>query len=498
MTHPASEPSVPTAPSVAKKSPVLKNTLILVGGQLAGTPLMVLLNAIMGRYLGPAAFGHLYLATTVMRLGFLFVEWGHSGVMPAAVARDRSRAGEYLGTSLVWRLASALLICVTVTLAAPLAGYEGEFQLILGLVALQSLLGALTGACQDVVRGFERTDVTAGSQLASQILSVVVVIPVLMLGGGLIAALVAQAAVGAVVSVVTGVVTLRAGVVAIAASKRALKELFQQGSYFLSFGIAMMLQANVDTVFLSKLTPVEVVGWQGATQRLAGVLVIPASALITALYPTLSRLHVENRGDYSTTVRKSLRGALLLAVPMAACCALYRDLGVQLFSEASFGPARQNLLVFSVFLPLVYLGMTIGVALLAAGRQRAWAGVQLVAVAVSLGLDPLLIPWFQTHYGNGGIGVCVAAVLSEVLKVGIGLWMLEKGVLDGSLLVALAKAAAAGVAMLGAGVALQWLTPFVAAPIVLLVYAAALSLVRGISREEIEPIRNAIARRLAR
>lgn len=483
---------------MATKSPVFRNTLILIGGQLAGTPLMVLLNAMMGRYLGAAAFGHLYLATTVMRLGFLLVEWGHSGVIPAAVARDRARAGEYLGTSIAWRLGSAILVTIVVTLAAPLLGYTGDFQLVVGLVALQSLLGALTAAYQDVVRGFERTDVTAVSQLASQILSVVVVIPLLMLGGRLTTVLIAQAAVGMFIGIFTAAAARRAGVASIAASKPALKELFQQGSYFLWFGLAITLQANVDTVFLSKLTPVEVVGWQGATQRLAGVLVIPASALITALYPTLSRLFIEDRADYTTTVRKSIRGAMLLAVPMAACCALYRDLGVQLFSKESFGPARQNLLVFSLFLPLVYLGMTLGSSLLAAGKQRAWAGVQLVSVAVSLGLDPLLIPWFQTHYGNGGIGVCVAAVGSEVLKVGIGFWMIERSVLDRSLLVALAKAAVSGGAMLAAGIALQSLSPFVAAPVVLIVYAGTLWLVRGIRREEIEPIRNAIVRRLAR
>src|SRR6187549_2688087 len=101
----------PPAPEAPKKSgAVLRNTLILVGGQLAGVPLSILLSATMGRYLGAADFGYIYLAGTLTGFGFLLVEWGHGGVMAAAIARDRSRAGSLLGTTLLWRTLATVVV----------------------------------------------------------------------------------------------------------------------------------------------------------------------------------------------------------------------------------------------------------------------------------------------------------------------------------------------------------------------------------------------------
>ena len=79
---PDAEPLPP--PTQATEAPkksgaVLRNTLILVGGQLAGVPLSILLSATMGRYLGAEDFGYIYLAGTLTSFGFLLVESGQNG-----------------------------------------------------------------------------------------------------------------------------------------------------------------------------------------------------------------------------------------------------------------------------------------------------------------------------------------------------------------------------------------------------------------------------------
>jgi O-antigen/teichoic acid export membrane protein len=353
-------------------------------------------------------------------------------------------------------------------------------------------------ACQDTVKGYERTDFYVATQLASQFLNVVVVVPTLLLGGGLTELLVVQSVVAALSLALVLFTTRRAGVGSISVGTAAFQELFGQGKYFMSFGIAMALKGNVDAVLLTKFTSPEVVGWQAAAARLAGFLAIPASALIVALYPTLSRLNVQDREGYVTTLRNALRGTMILAVPMAACCGLYRELGIQLFSKEAFGPAQNNLLVIAVSLLFVYVSMTLGTALMAAGRQRAWAGVQMLCVVVSLGLGPILIPWFQKHYGNGGIGVCVAGVVCDIIMVVAAFVLMGRGILDRTLTILLIKVLAAGGVMVGVGLLLDFVTPFVVAPITLIAYFACLWLVGGMHRSEFAAVRDAVLRRLKR
>jgi O-antigen/teichoic acid export membrane protein len=473
--------------------------LILVGAQFVGMPLSLLVNAVMGRHLGPSDFGYVYLATTFATFGYLFVDWGHSGVLPAAVAQNHGRAGVLLGSSLVWRLGSSVLVSVALALVAHLLGYPAAFQPVLALISLQWFLGAINSAYQDVARGFERTDVAALGRIGQQLLMALLVIPTLLAGGGLLAVVVAQAAAAALVlPLVVGRSTRSVGIGRPSFDRNELTGLTRSGWSFLVFSIAMTLQGNVDAVSLSKLASPEVVGWHAAAQRLTGILLVPAGALIASLYPTLARLVVEDMAQFRQTVRRSINGTAIVAIPLALCCALYPEVGVSLYSQKSFGPAEQNLMILSVMVLLIYFSMPLGSALLAAGRQSTWAWAQSGCVVVRLVLNPLLIPWFQERYGNGGLGVCVSAVFCEVILVLVALFMIPGGVADRELGKSIGKAALAGGAMALTAVAFRNLTPWIVAPSSVVVYGATLWLVGGIDKVQLQRVIDGVQRKLGR
>lgn len=484
--------------SPPKHGSVLRNTLILVGAHFLGMPLTILVNAMMGRYLGASDFGYLYLATTLVSFGFLFVDWGHSGVLPAAIAQDRSKAGVLLGSSLAWRMGSAVVVGSGLATIAWFFGYPASLQPLLALVGLHALIGAVATGYADAARGFERTDVAALLRIGSPLLAAVTVIPTLILGGGLLSVMIAQVVAGASILPLVISRTSRVGIDNPRFDRAELKRLTTRGWAFLVFTIAMTLQGTVDAISLSKFAPPDVVGWHAAAQRLTGVLLVPASALIASLYPTLARLLVEDKQQYHQTLRRSIHGTALLAIPLALCCALYRELGVSLYSQESFGPAEQNLLVLSAMVLLLYFSMPLGSALLAAGRQAAWAWAQSGCVVLRLILNPLLIPWFQDSYGNGGLGVCVSAVVSEVLLVVVAIWFIPGKVMDRALVVALGKAVLAGCAMVASAWSLRYVTPWLSAPVSLCVYAMALWLVGGIDRSLVDRLLQGVRSRLQR
>jgi O-antigen/teichoic acid export membrane protein len=324
------------------------------------------------------------------------------------------------------------------------------------------------------------------------------VLPTLLLGGKLTEVLIAQAIAAALVAGVVWRASRSVGVGPLSVDRSSLKVLFTTGASLLVVSFAMTLQPNVDALFMSKLATAEVVGWHAAAQRLMSVLMLPASALITALYPTLARLHSESIEQYTSTTRRALHGTTHFAIPMALCCALYRDAGIQIFSERHFGPAAGNLLVMSLLVFLLYFSMPLGTAILAAGLQRRFAAVQSLCVLVSLALDPLLIPWFQDRYGNGGLGVCVAGVVSEILMVGAAIAMAPKGIVDRSLFVVLGKGAIAGLAMSAVAYVLRDVTPFASAPVAVAAYGGCLWLIGGVDRGDLEILRNVVVRKFRR
>src|SRR6266481_2317584 len=110
---------------------VLRNTMLLVVGQVLGMPLSIVVNAVMARHLGPEDFGYIYLATTFATFGFLLGAWGQSGTLPAMVAKDRGQAGVLLGTGLAWRAASSLVVYGVMAVGCLILGYSTEFQVAL-------------------------------------------------------------------------------------------------------------------------------------------------------------------------------------------------------------------------------------------------------------------------------------------------------------------------------------------------------------------------------
>src|SRR6185369_6369833 len=135
-----------------------------------------------------------------------------------------------------------------------------------------------------------------------------------------------------------------------------------------------------------------------------------------------------------------------------------------------------------VFVFLVYFTMTLGIFLLAAGRQRAWASAQALCVVVSLALNPILIPWFQARTGNGGMGVCVASVVSEGLMIVAGIWLSPRGIFDRTLVRGLLLTVLAGGAMVVVAKVLAGVTSFLVAPLSVVAYAVCLWALGGLNK----------------
>jgi O-antigen/teichoic acid export membrane protein len=477
---------------------LMKNAMLLVGAQVLATPLSIAVNAVIARRLGPQDFGQIYVAQTFCTFGFLFVEWGQQGTLPAMVAKDRSKVGEFLGSGLAWRLLLSPPVYLVLALTCAVLGYGKEMQVTLALSFLGALLWTVSAACQDTVRGFERTDIAALAVVGQQFLNGLFVVPTLLLGGRLRALLCASAFVAGALAVFAWVGLRSVTKVPLSVGFATLRRLVGEGWAFLVLALTLRLQPSIDAMMLWKLAPPEAAGWFAAATKLSGVLVFPAIALISSFYPTFCRLHAEDQHAFVKSVRSALNAVTVAVAPAALGCALYPDLGIRVYNRVSFGPAEDDLRVMSMLILLVYFSMMLGASLAASGRQRAWAIAQSMCLVVSLVLDPLLIPWFQSHRSNGGLGVCVSGVVSEVLMLAAGVWLAPRGLIDRTLVRTFGLTVVSGLAMAGVARLLHGITPFVAAPLALMAYAACCWATGAIDPQVAEVFRNTVLRKFSR
>jgi O-antigen/teichoic acid export membrane protein len=226
-----------------------------------------------------------------------------------------------------------------------------------------------------------------------------------------------------------------------------------------------------------------------------GVLTYPASALIMALYPTLCRLRSEDMGSFRRTAADALYAAAIFVAPVTLGCALFPELGVAIFGQRYYGPAEDDLRMLAPYIFLVYFSMPVGSCLASSGRQNAWTSLQFVCVMVSAALDPPLIRWFQATQGNGGLGVCVAAVVSEILMVTGGIALLPKGILANIPGRKIAAALLSAAVMILVALSLMALDALARATLAVLAYFLCLHLSGGVNLSQLRSFLGALRKR---
>lgn len=495
---PAQTPAAGAPGGQAQAPSLLKNTLYLSIAQAVTIPLAVVSNALIGRYLGSEEFGYLYLASTLCSFAVLPLEWGQQGALPALVARDRTQAATYLGTSLAWRGLMGVVISGALALICVALDYDTGVRWAVGLSFALAIINSFAGAFKDTIRGFERTDIPALSHVAQQVLALLVTVPVLLLGGHLKALLTAYLPVAFFTVLYLHRALRRMGTGALRYARSALNQLFSLGTPFVFFWLAMALQPQVNAMFLSKLVPAEVIGWYGVSQRLIGLILFPASALIGALYPTLCRLYTEDKNEFVSTSRNALYGVSLLAIPAAVGTGLFPELGVAIFGTEEFAGAADHLRLMSVFVFLVYFSMPLGTSILAANKQKAWALVQCVCIAVGVVGNPLLIPYFQNSMGNGALGTCVTVVIAEAVVVGCGIALAPRGLFDRGFFKSMVLGTVAGAAMVGVALVTKPISMFLAVPASLLTYGVVAWFTGAVQPATAAQITGFLGRKLAR
>ena len=476
---------------------VARNAFYLTIGQAATTALAIVMSAAVGRSLGARDFGLYYLISAMSAFAYVFVEWGQTLLIMRLVARDPARAGELLGTALAMRSASAVVTALPVGAVAWILGYGERTTWLAMALILSTLPLFLAQGYGMVFRAHDRMGRDATVSVANKVVALAVMLPALALGGGIPGILGAQALAGFVALAVAAWLYRGLGAPALRLSRAAARELLTGGAPITAMTAASSVHPYLDAIILSKLAPPVAVGWFGAAKTVLGTLMAPAIILGQASYPRLARAS-SDVASLRVAVRAALRPLLWLAALGGTGTYLFAPavIGI-IYGRGGFAPAATILQVFAPGIFLLFVDILLGNVFYASGGGIGFAVAKIVSVGVAALLDVLLVPWFQAHHGNGGIGVVVAYAVSEVaVFVGV-LIVLRRGTLGGGAALDVARALGAAAATLALFRLMPALPAWAGIPLCVGAFAAASAALGLVNRKDLEMLRLALRRREA-
>ena len=476
---------------------VAVNAAFLMASQAVTWLLAFLIAIVLPRYLGPASLGQFRLGTSLWAVAGVLLAFGTPILLTKEFSRDRTRAGSLLGPALVLQLLAygACWLGMAVFVAA--AGYGSEVVVLVGIIGISMVFTPFSGNARSALYGLERMEFVAYSDVATKVVQVGAILAVILMSGD-VRAVAGVNIIYALVSAALLIYFLRRFEISWRPKIRGLREVARRSRSYMAVDVTLVAYQQIDVIVISLFVQHDALGWYATADGLVGSLLFVPSILMTSLFPVFSRLHVAHPDELVGLLRRSFNFLLLLAVPIGfGTIAVATPVSLQLFGR-EFLQTGPVLAVMGVVLMLTYLTILLGRYAIAIDRQHFWVRLMVGATVATVALDVVFVPWTHDAFGNGAIGGALAYVVTESVMLGIGVWKLAPGLVDRTTLLRMLKCAFAGVVMVIAVWPVRW--EFFMLPIVVGVvsYGLMVLLLRIPAPDEIDMVRTAGGRLVAR
>ena len=409
----------------AAKRTVAKNTAALLLLRVALPAFSVVLVMFLARRLGTEGLGRYTLAYAFLYFFSTLAPLGINAIITRDGAREPAHVGELLGGGLAASLISAVLVTVLMWITVALMGYDRKTGLAILVISFIVVPGALGVQLEGAASAIERMEFITISALAESLIKTAGGIGMLLAGYGLTAVL-AFAVFGRMVGGAVLFVALRGTELEIhwLPRRETVSYLLRHAPTFLMISIFATLYWRIDVFMLSRMRPIEDVGFYGAAWRLLELGMVVPQTVCLAVYPQMAHSAHQNLERFGKLCRSTVRHLVAISLPIALCITVVTGPTLTMIYGPEFAAARSTLavLIWTV-VPYAWVRYNACV-LLATENQKVDLALNATMTGLNIVLNLLLIPRF------GYLGAAIATTASVVIY-GVAQWAYIRAKLSG-------------------------------------------------------------------
>jgi len=283
------------------------------------------------------------------------------------------------------------------------------------------VLDSFTATFFAVVRGFHNLKYESISSVIYQLIVLIVGYSALLLGGGLVPAMIALA-LASVYNFFYSWATVKYQLkvaVRFLYNRLVIKEILIISWPFAAYAIFQRIYTYLDSVFLSVLANDAQVGLYQVAFKIIFALQFLPSAFTASLYPALSTYWHNDREQLTISFQRAMNYLIIISLPIIVGAIVLADKIVLLF-KAGYGGAAWPLRISIISLFFIFFNFSIGSLLNACDAQRKNTRNMGIVMVLSIILNLLLIPRWQA------IGASLTVLITNILMFGLGLYYVKK------------------------------------------------------------------------
>ncbi|MDI6802578.1 MAG: flippase [Bacteroidota bacterium] len=368
----------------------------------------------IARIYGPEAFGQYTIAHTYLILFYIFADFGFDLLLTTEIARSPDCTSELVQRFLPLKMIFALGSIVLMTLIAAISNFSPPTQLLMMVLSISIIGNSVTSFFFALFKGHE---ILFEETRTSFFQNIFLLIGLFILG--LLHVPLIYIALLFACSKLIGVILIVPRTSKIAKldtfkiSFTGWRKTFKQG---LPFGIHLLfgtLYFQLDTILLAYWKDDISVGFYQPGMKLIVLILVIPDVLISALLPTLVRLHSENRERWirlNTLLGKTL---MFIGLPFSVSLFVYADEIIRLvYGSGNFIESIPILRIFAFILFIRFASETFALILTTSKQQTIRMYIVVAVTFMNFLLNAYAIP----KYGIQG-----AALVSLITNAVAGI-----------------------------------------------------------------------------
>jgi O-antigen/teichoic acid export membrane protein len=404
---------------------VVRNALWSGAGQAAIKVLSFGFSVLVIRQLGVEAFGQY---SGVLAFGAMFVFLADLGLSPLAVRQvaqwraeedPEHRTGGLLGNLLALRFLLSLLTASLLVMTSVLTQRTPEMVAAIALGAVGLIVYSAHGACDAVLSGWERFDLSTRAMVVNQLAFVAAGAAALWLGFSYFGLLVANLLGVALMTVLCWRAVRQLSITPGRPNVSSWLGLVRAGIPFGIIGLTLGLSYKFDSVLLNIFRSDAETGYYNAAYNLVFSAMLISHVINTALYPSLTRQAARDPASLPNACGRALRLLLTIGLPIAVGTFVAADRIVPFLFTEAYGPAVPALQIVMWSSPMMFTSELLGYVAAIQAQEKRVARAVIASTVVNVALNLIVVPRF------GYLGAAVVTVLTEVVLVSQCVWMVR-------------------------------------------------------------------------
>ena len=404
-----------------KVANIAKNTSYLTLALIIQKVISFSYFVILARYLGLEALGQYYTAISFTTIFAIFIDLGFANTLTREVAKDQSRASEWLRSVLsmkLWLAAGTMILALAVALFA----YDFNLVVLIAVSSLSMVFDSFTNTFYAVIRGFHNLKFES---IASVLFQIIVLIGgyIALQAGWPLAALLGALVLASLFNFVFSALIVRNRLhLSLRPCWNVIKvrQVFSISWPFALYNVFQRLYTYLDSLLLGFIAGFGQVGLYQIAFKIIVALQFLPNAFTASLYPAMSAYWQNNRDQLKVSLERAINYLIIISLPIIFGVFSLADKIVPLFKAGEEAILPLRISIIALF--FIFLNFPVGSLLNACDRQRRNTTNMGIVTLVSVILNIILIPRFQA------VGASVTVLISNALMLILGI-IATKGII---------------------------------------------------------------------